>query len=129
MSRILHAAPAALLALGLATGPAAAATVVIVDPSLNAAFQKKREIVDVIKQEYGADAVYANGDDLPADISSEIATGEKVPSDATMTPVPQSLAMKLPKSQPGTRWVEIGEHLVEVDKNDVAHLVVYDVLR
>jgi hypothetical protein len=131
MKRIMpNAAPATALAFALSAGAAgAASTVVIVDPALSETFEEKRQIVDVIRDVYGSDAVYANGNDLPGSVASEIATGETVPADAAMTPVPQSTAMRLPQSEPGTRWVEIGEHLVEIDDDDVAHLVVYDVVR
>lgn len=121
------------LALGLAAaligGAAYAQAVYVFDPGLGETFEVKREVVDTIKRHYDNDIVHSSGNNLPPEIASEIKPGEPLPAGAEVEDLPGDVAADMPHSMEGSRWVEVGEHLIELGPDDRALVVVYDVVR
>lgn len=116
------------LAAGLLAAPAFGAVVIVYDKDLGEEFAVEREIVDIVQQEYGEAAVYSTGDNLPEALDAALTPKSPLPATPAVEPVPEEIADKLPHTAEGTRWVKLGDHLVELDENDVIVMTVYDVL-
>src|SRR5690606_4776014 len=100
---------------------------VVYDQELTGEFEVSREIIDRIQSEFGEHAVYDNGQQLPEGIDAAIAPGNMLPEEAGAGPVPERLG-DLPTLGEGTRWVSVGEHLVEVTPDNRIVMVLYDAL-
>lgn len=111
--------------LGIA-GAASAETVVIFDPVATEKFEVKRDVVDAVQQTYSDAVVYEDPDEIPAALQDEIKPGETLPSHA-MEPLPEALG-ELETYGENSRWVRVGNHLVEVGPNNRIVMVVYDAL-
>ena len=125
MTRILMAA---LLATGMGVGTAAADAIVVYDKDLKEEFAAKRDIVEMVKQKYGQTAVYESGQQIPARIESNLVPGQMLPEGATTSAVPADLEGNLPNTEPGTSWVRVGEHLLELKPDGMIVMGVYEVL-
>jgi len=102
-------------------------TVVVFDPALSEKFKIEREVVDEVAAKFGKAAVFSSGKNLPEGLDASIVPGNTLPESADVKDVPESLR-DLPTSAPGTHWVAIGEHLVEVTPDNEIVMVVYDAL-
>lgn len=99
----------------------------VYDQALSKEFEVSREIIERIKAEFGESAVYDNGQDLPEDLDGVLQPGGMLPADTDIAEVPEQLG-DLPTLGEGTRWVAVGEHLVEVGPDNTIVMVVYDAL-
>ncbi|HKK36477.1 MAG TPA: hypothetical protein VJ994_09325 [Paracoccaceae bacterium] len=119
---------AALALVGLTATSAYAGAIVVYDVDLGEEFAAKREIVAVAKDVYGETAVYDTGGALPESVENRLVPGTGLPEDVESSPAPEALAGRLPHTEPGTEWVKVGDHLVEVREDGVIAMTVYDVL-
>ena len=100
---------------------------VVYDKALSEEFEIKREIVDRVKEEFGENAVFDAGQDLPEGLDAALIPGSPMPEDVETSEVPSELS-DLPTLGEGTHWVAAGEHLVEVTPDNTIVMVVYDAL-
>ena len=100
---------------------------VVYDETLTEEFEVNRAIVERVQAEFGEYAAYESTDELPPAINSEIVPGEMLPEGAPVEPVPAALS-DLPTLGEGTRWMQTGNHLVEVADDNRIVMVVYDAL-
>ena len=121
---LMLAIPASLVAVSFA----AADAVVVYDKNLEEKFEAKREIVDMAKEIYGPTTVYDDGQQIPESVAKDLLPRRQLPDAARVTDVPEALAGRLPHTEPGTRWVQVGEHLIEVRPDETIVMGVYDVL-
>lgn len=118
-----------VLTAAMLSAPAAYGAVIIVyDGELGKQFETEREIVEIVKEEYGETAVYSTGDELPEGLDEALNPAQKLPDVPEVEDVPEALKDKLPHTEEGTRWVKVGDHLVEVDADDMIVMTIYDVL-
>ena len=100
---------------------------VVYDKALSEEFEVKREIVERVKEEFGENAVFDAGQDLPQGLEAALVPGSPMPEDVKVGEVPPELG-DLPTLGEGTRWVTAGEHLVEVTPDNRIVMIVYDAL-
>ena len=100
---------------------------IVYDKALSDEFEVSRDIVERVQAEFGEHAVYDNGQDLPEGIDAQLAPGNPLPEGVEVGDVPEQLG-DLPTLGEGTRWVAVGEHLVEVTPDNTIVMVVYDAL-
>lgn len=119
----------ALMAGGLGVGAAAAHEAVLVyDANLGEEFETKRAIVELSEEIYGETAVYDTGTDLPEYLMKEITPGYVASDAIAFTDVPEPLKGRLPHTEPGTTWMSLGDHLVELKPDRTVVMTIYDVL-
>ena len=112
----------------LAAGPALSDAVIYKDPERSETFEAKDEIVALATEIYGKTAVFDSGQEIPESVDRKLVAGNPLPADAERMPVPDDLAGRLPHTEEGTRWVKVGEHLLELAQDDVIVTGVYEVL-
>lgn len=118
-----------VLAAGMLAAPAAfGAAVIVYDADLGEEFEVEREIVEIAKEVYGEAAIYATGDEISEELVEELAPKQMLPADAAVEDLPEELAGRLPHTSEGTRWVKVGDHLVEVNDDNMIVMTIYDVL-
>lgn len=132
-SRQIRATFAAVLALGLAGAPAAALAqnTLVRQLSVDEAAQKadqERQIVAIVEEAYGRNAVVNTGSGLPPEIDDRIYAGATLPAEAPVRPLPDKIAGRLPQITEGARWVGVGKHLVELGAADRIETVIYHAL-
>lgn len=96
----------------------------VVDTAASKA-EKEREIVVIVEQTFGRNAVVNTGTGLSPEMDDKIVPGAPLPAGAPVRPLPEQLQGKLPQITPGARWVGIGSHLVELGEGDVMTSVIY----
>ena len=121
---------ASAIGIGLAAGPmtALAQNTLVERTTVDAAVTKadqERQIVAIIEQAYGRNAVVNTGSGLPPEIDDRIYAGGTLPAEAPVRPLPEKIAGKLPQITPGARWVGVGKHLVELGPSDRIETVIY----
>lgn len=118
-----------VLTAGLLAAPSAfGAAVIVYDADLGEKFAVEREIVEIAKEVYGEAAVYATGDEISEELAEELAPKQMLPDSPEVKEVPEELASRLPHTSEGTRWFKVGDHLVEVNDDNMIVMTVYDVL-
>jgi hypothetical protein len=138
MNRTILAALLVGASTTIAAGQAATTTVVtdaesgrpvtvVYDKALSDEFEIKREIVERVKEEFGENAVFDAGQDLPEGLEAALVPGSPMPEEVEVGEVPSELS-DLPTLGEGTRWVAAGEHLVEVTPDNTIVMIVYDAL-
>ncbi|MBK0400361.1 hypothetical protein H0I76_14265 [Limibaculum sp. M0105] len=121
---------AGAIGLGLfAAQPSALAQNTLIEKTtVDAAASKadqERQIVAIIEDAYGRNAVVNTGSGLPPEIDDRIYAGGTLPTEAQARPLPDKIAGKLPQVTPGARWVGVGKHLVELGSADRIETVIY----
>ena len=128
---MLRSLAAAVFAAGLGISSASAAgteITIVYDADLGGEFAAKREIVELVKDSYGPNAVYDNTQAIPESVVAELMPGETLPAGVETEAVPAALDGRLPNTEPETSWVKVGEHLLEVRPDNTIVMGVYDVL-
>ena len=100
---------------------------VVYDKELSSEFEVSREIIDRVEAEFGESAIFDNGQDLPQGVDSALTPGNMLPEGVETAAVPDQLG-DLPTLGQGSSWVAVGEHLVEVTRDNRIVMVVYDAL-
>lgn len=118
----------AIAAAALAPAAAFADAVVVYDAGLGERFETKREIVEIAKDTYGPTSVFDSGQQIPESVEQSLVAGRTLPGSVEAEPVPAALADRLPHTEDGTRWVAVGEHLLELRPDDTIVMGVYAVL-
>ncbi|MEM7496665.1 MAG: hypothetical protein AAF371_01580 [Pseudomonadota bacterium] len=124
MKRTLIGSTAALLLAG--STAFATSTVTIYDAS-RMDFEVKRGVVETVERLYGKTTVFSDPAELPASVNAALVEGSQLPADAPIEPIPSKLIGELPEIE-NARWVKVGDHIVALDNQNVALMVVYDVL-
>lgn len=118
-----------VLAAALLAAPSAfGAAVVVYDAELGEEFEAKRQIVELAKEVYGDASVYDTGDELPEALDAALTPNGPLPDVDAVEPVPVELAGRLPHTETGSEWVQVGNHLVEVGEDGMIVMTVYEVL-
>lgn len=123
-TRSLSVVAAAAMLPGLALADA----VVVHDAELGERFDLKREIVEIAEAAYGPTPLFDPGRQIPESVERCLVAGRPLPSGAEIGPVPPELGGRLPNSEEGTRWVSVGEHLIEVRPSGTIAMAVCSVL-